>query len=130
MVQRSLSARWGSWVLGDLSDAVWQTADLLASAVEVESLTVRPPARGGQAPRVLVVVPDQVAVLRLSMTVTGSGGFVSFVGRFEQRRWTADLGDLELTVATREGTEQLEHDTVLPLSVDGRADAAPDRGVS
>jgi hypothetical protein len=118
-------------VLGDLSDAVWQTADLLASAVEVESLTVRPPARDGQAPRVLVVVPDQVTVLRLSMAVTGAGGLVSFTGRFDQRRWTADLGDLELTVATREGTEQLERDTVLRLpSTGGRPEATPGSGVA
>jgi hypothetical protein len=118
MVQRSLSSSWGSWLLGDLSDAVWQTADLLSNAVEVESLTVRPPAREGLPPRVLVVVPDQVSVMRLSMMVTGHGAFVSFDGRFDQRRWCADLGDLELTVATWSGTEQAERDTARSIARD------------
>jgi hypothetical protein len=127
MVQRSLSSSWGSWVLGDLSDAVWQTADLLSNAVEVESLTVRPPARHGLPPRVLVVVPDQVSVMRLSMLVTGHGGFVSFDGRFDQRRWCANLGDLELTVATWSGTEQAERDTALHIARDGAASVSSSR---
>jgi hypothetical protein len=103
------SARWASWELGELSDAVWLTADLLASATPVESLTVRTPVREGEPPRVLVIVCDQASVLRLAKVVQAMvadrGGRVEFTGRFEQRRWTADLGDLVLTVATREGVE-------------------------
>jgi hypothetical protein len=105
----SRSGRWVSWELGELSDAVWQTADLLASATTVEYLAVEPPAAEGGAPRVLVVVPDQVAVMRLATVVKGRGGFVGFVGRFEQRRWTADLGDLVLTVATWDGLRHAAH---------------------
>jgi hypothetical protein len=73
-----------------------------------------------------VLVPDQASVLRLGTVITTRDGFSGFTGRFDETRWCADLGDLVLTVATREGTDQAEHDTTPVAMPDARPDARPD----
>ncbi|SDR75581.1 hypothetical protein SAMN04488570_0278 [Nocardioides scoriae] len=88
---------WGSWVLGDLADALGRTADLLGRQQEVSRIEVVPPTDSDKLPLVTVHVGDEMAKRKLRKRLIYGEHEVEFISQ-SPTGWTAETAGLVLTV--------------------------------
>ena len=102
MSRSSADREWGSFTIGDLTDAVRRAGELLGTGLEPARVTVTPPKAVDDLPRVAVVVEDQRSVFRLRSELKKSEHLPRFVGRSSGSCWTAEVDGIELTVSLAE----------------------------
>jgi hypothetical protein len=105
MIGSTPDSEWGSWVLGDLADALDRAADLLGGSQETVQVLVAPPVGDEPLPRVNVVARSEVEVARLRRTVEAGEFPADFTSDSCLTVWSAAVACLRLTVeASRDGS--------------------------
>jgi hypothetical protein len=98
------AASWGSWVLGDLTDPLRTTIELLGPQADVDSIAIRLPSGAEVIPSVLVVVRAETEVRRLRREVE-SGEFVSMFDEPQPTGgWRCTVAGIRLIVARMEAS--------------------------
>jgi hypothetical protein len=94
---------WGSWVLGDLADALRRASDLVGHGTEVIGAQVMPPATPEDLTEVTIVVSDEAELSRLRKQLESATCPVVWLEEEPGNGWVAEILGLHLIVMIEAG---------------------------
>ncbi|MFC5175598.1 hypothetical protein [Nocardioides taihuensis] len=102
MLPETVGTSWGTWVLGDLADAMERAAAAVGQSVKVDEVQIRPPQVAGESPEVSIVVGDRAVLLTMRDEVAAC--YPHEVLAAQDDAWAAQLLGMRLVLELLDGS--------------------------